>query len=124
MHPIRKKAQPVCIMMAVLMLLLSIPHQSAMSALVETETMLNMSRGQEARDYLRQILAREDVHSVLIAKGVDPIEAQARIDSLTDAEAMQLADQIEQLPAGGNIFGFVIGVLLIVILVLVIIKLI
>jgi hypothetical protein len=124
MHPIRKKAQPVCIMMAVLMLLLSIPHQSAVAALVETETMLNMSRGQEARDYLRQTLAREDVRSVLIAKGVDPLEAQARIDSLTDAEVMQLADQIEQLPAGGDIFGFVIVVLLIVILVLVIIKLI
>jgi hypothetical protein len=124
MHPIRKKAQPVCIMMAVLMLLLSIPHQSAVAALVETETMLNMSRGQEARDYLRQTLAREDVRSVLIAKGVDPLEAQARIDSLTDAEVMQLADQIEQLPAGGNIFAFAIGILLIVILVLVIIKLI
>jgi hypothetical protein len=124
MHPIRKKAQPVCIMMAVLMLLLSIPHRSAMSALVETETMLNMSRGQQARDYLRQTLARENVRSVLIAKGVDPLEAQARIDSLTDAEVVQLADQIEQLPAGGNIFSFVIGVLLIVILILVIIKLI
>lgn len=123
MHPIRKKAQPVCIIMAVLMLLLSIPHQSAMSALVETETMLNMSRGQEARDYLKQILAREDVHSVLIAKGVDPLEALARIDSLTDSEVLQLADQIEQLPAGGDIFSFIVAVLLIVILVLVIIKL-
>jgi hypothetical protein len=111
-------------MMAVLMLLLSIPHRSAMSALVETETMLNMSRGQQAREYLRQTLARENVRSVLIAKGVDPLEAQARIDSLTDAEVVQLADQIEQLPAGGNIFSFVIGVLLIVILILVIIKLI
>jgi hypothetical protein len=124
MYPIRKKVQPVCIVMAVLMLLLSIPHQSAMAAIVETETVLNMSRGQEARDYLRQILAREDVHSVLIAQGIDPLEAQARIDSLTDSEITQLADQIEQLPAGGNFLGFVIAILIIVVLVLVIIKLI
>ena len=123
MHSIRRKAQPVFIIMTVLMLLLSIPPQSAMSAIVDTETMLNMSRGQEARDYLKQILAREDVRSVLIAQGVDPLEAQSRIDSLTDFEVVQLADQIEQLPAGGNFFSFVIAILLIVILVLVIIKL-
>jgi hypothetical protein len=52
------------------------------------------------------------------------LEAQARINSLTDAEVVRLADQIEQLPAGGNILGFIIGVLLIVVLVLVIIRLI
>ena len=124
MHPFRKRTQSVAIVMTVLMLVLSIPPQTAMSALVGTETVFNMSGGQEARDYLRQILARDDVRSVLIAKGVDPAEAQERINSLTDFEVMQLADQIEQLPAGGNIFSLVIGVLLIVILVLVIIRLI
>ena len=123
MHPIRKKLQPVCILMTVLMLLLSVPYQSATAALVQTEALLAMSRGQEARDYLKQVLAREDVHSALIAQGVDPLEAQSRIESLTDSEVMQLADQIEQLPAGGELFGFVIAVLLIVILVLVILKL-
>ena len=124
MNPIRKKARPVCMMMAVLMLLLAIPHQSAMSALVATETVLDMSRGQEAREFLKRLLAREDVRSVLITNGVDPAEAQARVDSLTDSEVIQLVDQIEELPAGGNFFGFVIGVLLIVVLVLVIIRLI
>jgi hypothetical protein len=124
MYLIRKKTQSLCFMMAILMLLVSVPHHSATAALVETETVLNMSRGQEARDYLKQILAREDVHSALVARGVNPSEALARIDSLTDAEVIQLADQIEQLPAGGNFFGFVIAVLVIVILVLVIIKLI
>ena len=124
MHRIRKKAQPVCILMTALMLLLSAPYQAALAALIETEAMLAISRGQEARDYLKQVLAREDVHSALIAQGVDPLEAQSRIDSLTDSEVLQLADQIESLPAGGEFFGFVIAVLLIVILVLVILKLI
>lgn len=123
MHPIRKKVQPVCILMTVLMLLLSVPYQSAMAALIQTEALLAMSRGQEARDYLKQVLAREDVQSALVAQGVNPFEAQSRIDSLTDSEVVQLADQIEQLPAGGELFGFVIAVLLIVILVLVILKL-
>ena len=84
--------------------------------MVETETVLEMSRGEVARDYVKQVLAREDVRSALIARGVDPLEAIARVDSLTDSEARQLANQIEQLPAGGGALGFVIAILVIVIL--------
>ena len=123
MRPIRKRVQPVCILMTMLMLLLSIPYQSALAALVGTETVLEMNGAQEARDYVKQILARKDVQSALIAQGVDPLEAMARVDSLTESEVTQLADQIEQLPAGGDALGFVIAILVIVILVLVIVKL-
>ena len=124
MKPIRRKAQPVCIFMTVLMLLISIPYQSVLAKLVETETVLETSRGQEARDYLNQVLARGEVRSALIAQGIDPLEVEARLDSLTDSEVIKLADQIELLPAGGNAVGFIIAVLIIVVLVLVIIKLI
>ena len=124
MHPIRSKAQPVAILMIILTILLSVPYQSAVAALVETETILDTSRGQEARETLKQFMARTDVRSAIVSQGVDPLEADARLDSLTDAEVIQLADHIDQLPAGGEFFGFIIAVLLIVILVLVIIKLI
>jgi len=124
MKPIRRKAQPVCIFMTVLMLLISIPYQSVLAKLVETETVLETSRGQEARDYLNQVLARGEVRSALIAQGIDPLEVEARLDSLTDSEVIQLADQIELLPAGGDAVGLIIAVLIIVVLVLVIIKLI
>jgi len=123
MHPIRKKAQPVAILMIILTLLLSIPYQAAFAALVETETMLDMSRGQEARETLKQFMARKDVRTTIVSQGVDPQEADARLNSLSDAEVIQLADQIDQLPAGGDVLGFAIAVLVIVILVLVIMRL-
>jgi hypothetical protein len=123
MHPIRKKAQPVAILMIILTMLLSVPFQSAVAALVETEAMLDMSRGQEARETLKQFMVRENVRAAIVSQGVDPLEADARLNSLTDAEVIQLADQIDQLPAGGDVLGFAIAVLVIVILVLVIIKL-
>ena len=123
MHPIRKKGQPVAIIMIVITMLLSIPHQPAVAALVETEAMLDMNRGQEARETLKQFMARQEVKSAIVSQGIDPLEADARLNSLTDAEVIQLADQIDQLPAGGDILGFAIAVLIIVILVLVIIKL-
>lgn len=123
MHPIRKKAQPVAILMIVLTMLLSIPYQAAFAALVQTETMLDMSRGQEARETLKQFMARKDVWSAIVSQGVDPLEADARLNSLSDAEVIQLADKIDQLPAGGGFLGLVIAVLVIVILVLVIMRL-
>ncbi len=123
MHPIRKKARPIAILMIILTILLSVPYQSAVAALVETETMLDMSRGQEVRETLKQFMARKGVRSAIVAQGVDPLEADARLNSLTDAEVIQLADQIDQLPAGGDVLSLAIAVLVIVILVLVILRL-
>jgi hypothetical protein len=100
------------------MLLLSLPHKSAFAGMIGTETVLDATRSQEARDYLNRILAREDVRASLVAQGIDPPEAQARVDSLSDAEAVSLADQIEELPAGGSALGIIVGALLIVFIVL------
>ena len=123
MRSIRRHTQIIGIFMAMTMLLISTPYQSALAALIDTETVFDENQSQEARDYINQILAREDVRSALIAQGIDPLEAEARIKSLSDSEIIQLSDQIENLPAGGDAFGLVIAVLVIVILVLVIMKL-
>jgi len=97
-----------------------VPYKSSSAAMIGTETALDMTRGLEARNYLKGIVAREDVQTALIAQGINPLEARARIDSLSDAEAIDLADQIEQQPAGGNAVGIIVGALLIVFLVLLI----
>jgi hypothetical protein len=105
------------------MLLLSLPHKSSFAGMIGTETVLDATRSQEARDYLNRTLAREDVRASLIAQGIDPLEAKARVESLSDAsdaEAVSLADQIEELPAGGSALGILVGALLIVFIVLLI----
>jgi hypothetical protein len=48
------------------------------------------------------------------------MEAKARVDSLSDSEVIEVADKIEQLPAGGGAFGAVIVASVIVFLVLLI----
>jgi hypothetical protein len=88
--------------------------------MIGTETVLDATRGQEARDYLNRIFARADVRASLIAQGIDPLEAKARVASLSDAEIVSLADQIEELPAGGSALGIIVGALLIVFIVLLI----
>ena len=124
MRSVRRHTKIIGIFMAVTMLLISTPYQSAIAALIDTETVLDEGQSQEARDYIKQLLAREDVRSALIAQGIDPLEAEARLASLSDAEVIELADQIENLPAGQGALGLVIAVLVIIVLVLVIMKLI
>jgi hypothetical protein len=66
---------------------------------------------------VQTLLARDDVRAGLVAHGVDPVAVEARVAALTDAEARQLADQLDRLPAGGD---SVIGVLFAVFIILLI----
>ena len=120
MRMIRQAAKPVSILLTICMLMVIVPYRSSFAGMIGTETALDMTRGQEARNYLNGIVAREDVQTALIAQGINPLEAKARIDSLSDAEAIDLADQIEQQPAGGSALGVIVGALLIVFIVLLI----
>jgi len=115
---IRQRSKSASVFLITLMLLLTVPFQSVLAAMIETEATLDMSaKGQEARYTIKTMLAREDAQAVLRAQGIDPLEARTRVDSLTDAEALRIADQIEDLPAGGNFFiGLLIAVGVIVII--------
>jgi hypothetical protein len=70
------------------------------------------------RDGLLRVLERADVQQQLQAHGVTLEQAKARVAALTDAEAAQLAAQIDSLPAGGDGVGALITAALIVFLVL------
>lgn len=68
-----------------------------------------------ARERVGSFLDRADVRAQLQARGVDAAQAKARVGALTDAEAAQLAAEIDALPAGG---ADVLGVILVIFLVL------
>jgi hypothetical protein len=86
--------------------------------MVATETLLEASQGRQARTRIKQLLVREDVRRALINQGLDAREAGARIDSLTDAEAIAVADKLDQLPAGSGALETLLIVALIVFLAL------
>jgi hypothetical protein len=85
------------------MLLISMPYQSAIAAMISTEGLMASAKAAEARTLISELLAREEIQQTLISRGIDPIEAQARVGSLSDAEAVRFAGMIEQLPAGGSV---------------------
>jgi hypothetical protein len=105
MKLLRQKAKPVSVFMTILLLLLAVPYQSVFAAMIGTETVIDTARGQEARDYLNRMMIREDVQTAFTSYGITPLEAKARLDTLSDAEIMRLYNQMEQLPAGGSSLG-------------------
>ena len=115
---IRTRAKFLSIFMASLMFLIAVPYQSLFAAMITTDIAVESERAEKSREELKQLIAREDIEKYLIAQGIDPVEVKSRIDSLTDAEAIALADQIEELPAGSGAVGIIVGAVLIVFLVL------
>ena len=117
---IRKKFSFISLFMATMMLLIAIPYQPLLAAMVPTEATIYQIKAQDARDHLKTLISKNDIKKSLISQGIDPMEAKARVDSLSDSEVIEVADKIEQLPAGGGAFGAVIVASVIVFLVLLI----
>ena len=118
MKIIRKKIGVISLFMATIMLLIATPCQPLFAAMVSTEATIYEINAQEARDHLKTLISRNDIKYALISQGINPAEAKARVDSLSDSEAIEAAGKIDQLPAGGGVFGAIIGAALIVFLVL------
>jgi hypothetical protein len=123
MGALRSNAKFLCIFMAGLTMMVSLPCQSGIAALINTETVLNSVPGDEARNQLRQFLSRADVRTVLMAHNIDPREAKKRIDMLTDDEVIRISQRIDQLPAGGGAAEVLLILILAVILVFIILDL-
>ncbi|MEL7980491.1 PA2779 family protein [Vreelandella titanicae] len=81
--------------------------------LVSTQSVLAVDRAGADRERINEILARADVQDQLVKQGVDLDEVEARVASLSDAEAQQMADQLEQLPAGAGVVGALFAVFII-----------
>jgi len=115
---IRRKASFVSMLMVTVMLSITVPYQPLLAAMVPTEAIIDSNNAEEARDYLKNLIFRNEIRRSLISHGIDPNEANARVDSLSDSEAIAVADRIEKLPAGGGGIGVIVGAALIIFLVL------
>jgi hypothetical protein len=100
---------------AVCMLGLSVPF-AASAQIVSTEEITASQQSAALKDQVRGLLERADVKEALQKHGVDSSQVQSRVDALTDAEASQLAQQLEQMPAGGDILGILFAVFIILLI--------
>lgn len=108
MEKLRRLTKPVSHLVVLGLLALSLHLPAANAALVGTETVVNAAQAQQSRERVLSTLNRDDVKAQLMARGVDPSQVQARLDSLTDEEVQTLAAKMDQLPAGGDGLGLLV----------------
>lgn len=118
MVTVRRVAKPVSLCLLIFMSVILIPCQTLMAGMIGVDAMIDAGRLEKARSTIRATLYREDVTEALKSQGIPVNEAMARIDALTDAEVIALADRIDQLPAGGSALGVIVGASLVVFIVL------
>lgn len=89
------------------------------TGLISAEQVAASAGLRTAADRRTQVLAtleRADVAAALAERGVSVDQAKARVAALTDAEAMQLAAEIDKAPAGaGELIGSIVIVLVILV---------
>lgn len=91
--------------------------QAQPSQLVSTQSALDAVQISAERERINDLLARTEVQEQLVNYGVEMSEVEARVAAMSDQEVLQMADQLDNMPAGANA---VIGALLTVFIVLLI----
>jgi hypothetical protein len=87
---------------------------------VSTDTFLAEQAQSNPRDRLLVLLQQEAVVKKLEEYGVSPAEAKNRIASLSDAEVQKLNAEMDQLPAGADAAGTILGTALAIFIILLI----
>ena len=95
------------------LLLALLPATPLMAGMLDTNTLITAAGADADRAVLVQRLGSAELQSALTRMGVDPADAQARADRLTDAEVADLNARLDRLPAGAGALEAVLIVFLV-----------
>lgn len=97
---------------------LSLMAPVAQAGIVTTSDYLQQTEVEAKRADILATLQRDEVQAKLLEGGVAPEVVEQRVAALSDAEVMQMAEQMDELPAGG-----VLGTIAVVLLILLLLEL-
>ena len=117
---LKKMLRPVGFFLVFSFLLLNFNVPTAQAKMVGTNAVIADQQVVDQRAQVADFLASEDVKQIMTQYGVDPVEAQLRVDSLSNDELANIANSIDQLPAGGGGVGAVVGAAVLIFLILLI----
>ena len=113
-----KIRKPLAVLMVLTFTGLTVAWTPAQAVMVDTSQILKQNHQEQNRDRLFSLIDRAEVRAQLEAWGVDSQIAKARINSLTDEEVAEIVERFDQLPAGGDGFGLLVGAALLVFIIL------
>lgn len=89
---------------------------AAVAGIVGTDEVLSHGQAELDRERIQAELEREDVRDALTGYGVDPADVEDRLAALSDQEVREMAEQMEQQPAGAGVSIGATTILLLVII--------
>jgi len=110
----------ICLSVILCFLVTTLTVSYAKAAMVGTEAVVNSMQADDGRERLNALLDRQEVVEAFAKQGIDMQQAKKRVASLTDAEIAKLNQTLDQLPAGGDGIGAVVGAIVLIFLVLLI----
>lgn len=85
----------------------------AQAEMLSTDSAISKYSALADRAVLIDTLQKQDIRDQIVALGVDPAEAEARLAALSDAEIATILTQMEQDNAGADIIGTLFTVFII-----------
>jgi hypothetical protein len=116
MEFIRKLAKPLTPVIIAAFASLSIFVPSAQAEFISTHSTVEKAELAKTRAKIKRLYHRKDIKVALEKHGISSVEAQKRIDSLTDKEVKLLAKRIDKMPAGAGAEGILVVFLILIIL--------
>ena len=110
--------QTVVAITAACFLALGLQTTTASAGVIGTQDYLSAEARAGHLADINAALSRADVQAQLVSLGVDPANAVTRAAALSDAELAQVAQEMNNLPAGGDGFLAVIGIVFLVLMIL------
>lgn len=86
---------------------------AAQASVVTTEEAISVEASAADRERVTGFLSRADVRTALEQQGISADAAAERVRAMSDVEVAQLADRVDQAPAGGNVLGILFTVFVI-----------
>jgi hypothetical protein len=90
------------------------PYQIAQAGMIGTEQVVQASQAE--RGTVLNFVSRSDVAGQLQAFGLDPATAKNRVAAMTDDEVRYLAGRIDTAPAGADVAGLLLLIVVIAVI--------
>jgi len=91
---------------------------AAEARLIGTQEALQKTQREEQLTRINSVLLRNEVQEQMVAYGVEPKDVKDRLAVLTDEELRQLANRLQDMPAGGDSVLAVVGIIFVVLIIL------
>jgi len=98
------------------LLLICAPISQAQAAIIANAQLIEQVQQANDKDVLLQTINRVDVQEQLLGMGVTTAELENRVNQMTQQEIAQLNQQINDLPAGGDVLGIIVLIFIIFII--------